>query len=325
MDDLFGLVFTVVFIVIVVFLVIAGFGILLAIGAVVGVVWLIVWGIRKMIANAKIRAEQKEQKRLAEWQQQRLLEQRTVREAEQKRLTAAMEQELLMAKLQAEAERQEQEREAAQREEEERQRRQEEEAARNRLETEHRKTTGNATDWSGIIACPTPQEADKLVGQTSSMHSHTGKYIHVIALVGQRGVITKWQVHSAVPATPQVIQLRDGKVMFSGWGYNGQFSAPLPAGRYHLAFVVNQAGQTRDQIDLAFEIVITGKAAATNADEFKQEVNDTTRHFVERAEAVAAAKHTLKETLAGHGNDPDEIDLALGKLEARLRDIDGTP
>ena len=89
--------------------------------------------------------------------------------------------------------------------------------------------------------------------------------------------------------------------------------------------MVNQAGQTRDQIDLAFEIVITGKAAATNADEFKQEVNDTTRHFVERAEAVAAAKHTLKETLAGHGNDPDEIDLALGKLEARLRDIDGTP
>lgn len=323
MEDIIKLSVGIVVLMFIVMIIAAAGTVLLLIAAAVGVGWLIVMGVKRLRAHLNaVRAVEEQQRLEAEAARRRLAEHR--REvAEQKLLAAAQEQESLAAKLQEDAERQAEERQEAERQEQERIRQREEEAARERLEAEQHKVTQLAP-WSSIINCPTPQQADEIVGKASSMHSHTGKFLYVLALVGQTGVIVSWKVHIAEQSVPQVIGRRDGAVMFSGWAYAGQYSTRLPTGRYALSFVVNQAGRPKDEIDLSFEIVIPDGNAAPSADQFKQAVDATTQDFITRTKTVAKAKRKVKHTLAAQGTAPDEIDSELGKLEVRLKDLDGT-
>ena len=323
MEDIIKLSVGIVVLIVIVIIIAAAGTVLLVIAAAVGVGWLIVMGVKRWRAHLNAVRAMEEQQRLATEAAQRRLFEHKREEKERKLLAAAQEQESLAAKLQEDAERQEQERQEAERQEQERIRRREEEAARERLEAEQHKVTQLAP-WSSIINCPTPQQADEIVGKASSMHSHTGKFLHVMALVGQTGVIVTWKVHTAETSVPQVIGLRDGTVMFSGWAYAGHYSTRLPTGRYALSFVVNQAGRPKDETDLSFEIVIPDGNAAPNADQFKQAVDATTQDFIKRTKTVAKAKRKVKQTLAAQGTDPDEIDGELGKLEIRLKDLDGT-
>ena len=323
MEDLVKLSVGIVVLIFIVMIIAAAGTVLLVIAAAVGVGWLIVMGVKRLRAHLNaVRAVEQQQRLETEAARRRLAEHRREVE-EQKLLVVAQEQESLAVKLQEEAERQAEERQEAERQEQERIRQREEEAARERLEAEQHKVTQLAP-WSSIINCPTPQQADEIVGKASSMHSHTGKFLHVMALVGQTGVIVTWKVHTADTSVPQVIGLRDGTVMFSGWAYAGQYSTRLSTGRYALSFVVNQAGRPKDETDLSFEIVIPDGNAAPSADQFKRAVDATTQDFIKRTKTVAKAKRKVKQTLTAQGSDPDEIDGELGKLEVRLKDLDGT-
>ena len=324
MEDLVKLSVGIVVLIFIVMIIAAAGTVLLVIAAAVGVGWLIVMGVKRLRAHLNaVRAVEQQQRLETEAARRRLAEHRREVE-EQKLLVVAQEQESLAVKLQEEAERQAEERQEAERQEQERIRQREEEAARERLEAEQHKVTKSLAPWSSIINCPTPQQADEIVGKASSMHSHTGKFLHVMALVGQTGVIVTWKVHTADTSVPQVIGLRDGTVMFSGWAYAGQYSTRLSTGRYALSFVVNQAGRPKDDTDLSFEIVIPDGNAAPSADQFKRAVDATTQDFIKRTKTVAKAKRKVKQTLTAQGSDPDEIDGELGKLEVRLKDLDGT-
>ncbi len=290
MEDIVKLSVGIVVLIFIVMIIAAAGTVLLVIAAAVGVCWLIVIGVKRWRAHLNAVRAIEEQQRLETEAAQRRLAEQMLKEKEQKLLAAAKE----------------------------------EEAARERLEAEQHKATQSLAPWSSIINCPTPQQTDDIVGKASSMHSHTGKFLHVIALVGQTGVIVSWRVHIADQSVPQVIGRRDGTVMFSGWANAGQYSTRLPTGRYVLSFVVNQAGRPRDETDCSFEIVIPDGTAAPSADQFKQAVDTTTQEFIKRTQTVAKAKRKVERTLAAQGTDRDEIDVEMGKLEARIKDLDET-
>lgn len=159
-------------------------------------------------------------------------------------------------------------------------------------------------------------EAVRMAG---AVRSYYGRTLHVIALVSNEGAAFEWKAEIRSSYAPTVIGYCDDHEMFTQYAFEGSHQALLAPGRHFLTFYVNASEKPREP-DLSFEVHI---AAISNQDRWKQAVNETANEFLDAATTVNSAKAKVRKALADQGNDSDEIELHVAKMEMKLQDLSG--